>query len=120
MSACLKSQTVTVSIDTPHSPQDESTKFDGCWPHGLFYLEQTAKRAGLKINTAKSKIKRINPKHQPMKLNNMELEHVNTFLYLGATISKQGGGLEDMRRSYSFTGMSYFHFISKKIKIKAL
>lgn len=61
-------------------------------------LEQTAKRIGLKINANKSKIMRINPKqNQPIKISDTELEDVNRFVYLGATVSQQGGGMEDMR-----------------------
>jgi hypothetical protein len=40
---------------------------------------------------------KINPNQdQPVKINNTELEDVNK-LYLGATVSQQGGGMGDMR-----------------------
>lgn len=61
-------------------------------------LLQTAKRIGLKINANKSKIVRINPKqNQPIKISNIELKDVNKLVYLGAMVSNQGGGMEDMR-----------------------
>ena len=61
-------------------------------------LEGNAKRVGLKINASKSKIMRINPKqHQPIKVSETELEDINTFVYLGATVSKQGEGMEDLK-----------------------
>ena len=41
---------------------------------------------------------RINPKqHQPIKVSETKLEDINTFVYLGATVSKQGGGMEDLK-----------------------
>lgn len=87
--------------------------FDSLWAHAPFRT--------FKINTAihVSKIIRINLKHQPIKLNNMKLVH------LGATVSKQGGGMEDLRRRVSkarsaFTRLKRIwnsHFTSKKTKL---
>lgn len=53
-------------------------------------LEQTANRIGLKINANKSKIMEINLKqNQPIKINNIELEDVNRFVYLSVSVSQQ-------------------------------
>ena len=61
-------------------------------------VEQIATRIGLKIHANKSKIMLINPKEeQPIKINDTELEDVNKFVHHGATVSQQGGGIEDMR-----------------------
>lgn len=90
-------------------------------------LEQTAKRIGLKINANKSQIMRINPKqNQPIKINNRELEDVDKFVYLGATVSQQGGGMEDMKGRVSKARSAFIKLkkiwnsnnISKKTKVR--
>lgn len=70
---------------------------------------------------------RINPKqNQPIKINNRELEDVDKFVYLGATVSQQGGGMEDMKGRVSKARSTFIKLkkiwnsnnISKKTKIR--
>lgn len=52
---------------------------------------------------------RINPKqNQPIKISNIELEDVNKFVYLGATISQQCEGLEDIKGRVSKSNISHY------------
>ena len=56
-----------------------------------------AKRVGLKINEKKTKILRLNNrKMEPVKLEGKDIEDVDEFTYLGAVVSKEGGGGKDM------------------------
>lgn len=70
---------------------------------------------------------RINPKqNQPIKINNRELEDVDKFVYLGATVSQQGGGMEDMKGRVSKARSAFIKLkkiwnsnnISKKTKVR--
>lgn len=67
---------------------------------------------------------RINLKqNQPIKISNIELEDLVKFVYLGATVSQQGRGMEDMRGRVSNARPAFTKFkkiwISNKISKKA-
>jgi hypothetical protein len=56
-----------------------------------------AKRVGLKINEKKTKIPRLNSKKKDqVKIEENVIEDVEEFTYLGAIVSKEGGGENDM------------------------
>ena len=60
-------------------------------------LAENAEKIGLQINRSKTKSLRINSRKQDeLLLKNEPLEDVNSFIYLGATISAQGGTDEDI------------------------
>ena len=61
-------------------------------------LEKESERIGLKINIEKTKIMKLNPKNKdPIILRGQEVEEVNKFVYLGATITPEGGGMGDLK-----------------------
>ena len=60
-------------------------------------LVNNSKNVGLKTNREKCKILRINtPNENPITINGEAVEEVKKFEYLGATVSDQGGGAEDL------------------------
>ncbi|PIK43013.1 hypothetical protein BSL78_20130 [Apostichopus japonicus] len=57
-----------------------------------------AGRIGLNMNVKKCKHMRMNNRvDAPLKINNIEVEDVEEFIYLGAKVSKDGGGTEDIK-----------------------
>ncbi|PIK61680.1 hypothetical protein BSL78_01384 [Apostichopus japonicus] len=61
-------------------------------------VEEMAGRFGLNMNVKKCKHMRMNNRvDAPLKMNNIEVEDVEEFVYLGAKASKDGGGTEDMK-----------------------
>lgn len=60
-------------------------------------LQENARRVGLKVNITKSKVMRINGKHDaPVTIEGSTLEEIEHFTYLGSVISKNGGTAEDI------------------------
>ena len=60
-------------------------------------LNQFAARTGLRINKKKTQILRINSKcENRILIDDQELKEVDKYNYLGANISKQGGGGDDI------------------------
>ena len=60
-------------------------------------LAHEAGRVGLKVNVDKCKLLRINSRNNDMvEVNGQGIEDVDRFVYLGATVSKEGGGTEDI------------------------
>ena len=56
-----------------------------------------AERVGLKVNVDKCRLLRINSrKNDVVEVNGRGVESVDRFVYLGATVSKEGGGTEDI------------------------
>ena len=61
-------------------------------------LVETAALLGLKINTAKTKVMRINSKNNtPINMDQNTLEDVNSFTYLGSIITDAGGTEDDVQ-----------------------
>ena len=86
-----------------------------------------AKRVELKINEKETKILRLNNrKMEPVKLEGKDIEDVDEFTYLGAVVSKEGGGGKDMdsrlnKARAAFTKLNKVwnsNQISRKTKIK--
>ena len=60
-------------------------------------LAQEAGRVRLKVNVDKCKLLRINSRNNDVvEVNGRGIEDVDRFVYLGATVSKEGGGTEDI------------------------
>ncbi len=65
----------------------------------LNHLNVHAKSTGLKINISKTKVMRLNVKsREQINIEQKEIEDVEKFTYLGATVSNTGGAGEDMRQ----------------------
>ena len=61
-------------------------------------IEEESERVGLKINIDKTKLMRINPKNNdPIIVRGQEIEGVEKIVYLGATITPEGGGMGDLK-----------------------
>ena len=57
-----------------------------------------AEKTGLRINTRKTEILRINNKRQgPVRLQQEQIKEVKKFTYLGSVVSKDGGADEDIK-----------------------
>ena len=60
-------------------------------------LAHDAERVGLKVNVDKSKLLQINSRNNDtVEVNGQEIEDVDRFVYLGATVAKEGGGTQDI------------------------
>ena len=60
-------------------------------------LVEEAAKTGLKINTHKSKVMRFNARnHDGIEVNGNKIDDVDSFTYLGAKMTKEGGGKEDI------------------------
>mgnify|MGYP002637338025 FL=1 len=60
-------------------------------------LQENASKIGLKINSSKTKVMRMNTtNNNPVKLNEKDLEDVDTFTYLGGIVTTKGGCDNDM------------------------
>ena len=61
-------------------------------------LEEEARRAGLKVNIEKTKTIRINARNQDKTgVNEIDIEEVAEFIYLGAKVCKEEGGMKDLK-----------------------
>ena len=71
-------------------------------------VNHIAGSTGLKINTSKTQVMRINPtSNAPVTLNGKDLEEVDSFIYLGATVSKSGGAADDMKRRLGLARIAF-------------
>ena len=62
------------------------------------HLNRNGKRMGLKINTKKTIVMRINVNNNnAVVIDGQEVDHVDSFDYLGAGITKHGGAEDDIR-----------------------
>lgn len=65
-------------------------------------MEEEARWVGLKINTGKTKTMRIYARNQEkIKVNGEYTEDGDEFTYIGATVSKDGGGMKDLKNRLS-------------------
>ena len=61
-------------------------------------LSQFGGKVGLKINIDKTKVLRYNPgRLDPLTIRERNVEDVESFVYLGAKVDKQGGAAGDIR-----------------------
>ena len=62
------------------------------------WLDKEARRVGIKINKEKTKAMMINVGNQEKIISNgQDIEHVNEFVYLGAKVCKEEGGMRDLK-----------------------
>ena len=65
------------------------------------HLYEFARYTGLTINIAKTKTMRVNCRNKnAVVIDNIEVEDVNSFTYLGAILNKTGGTDADIRRRF--------------------
>ena len=65
-------------------------------------LNEEARRVGLKINIEKTKMMRINSRNQDqITIEGRDINEVEEFVYLGATVCKEGGGMKDLKNRLS-------------------
>ena len=79
-----------------------------------------AKRVVLKINEKKTKTLRLNNRNvEPVKLEGKDIEDVE-FIYLGAVVSKEGGGGKDMdsRLNKARTAIRSIHKTEQSVDLK--
>ena len=58
-----------------------------------------AERLGLKLNAQKFKVMRMNTvREDKVMIGRGEVEDVEDFVYLGTTVTKEGGGTEDIKK----------------------
>ena len=82
---------VVLLSSTKHQIQDKTTR-----------LVEEARRVGLKINKEKTKAMRINARNQEkIIINGQDIGDVNEFVYLGAKVCKEGGGMKDLKNRFS-------------------
>ena len=63
-------------------------------------LTQEAEKVGLRVNVDKCKLLRINSQsNDAVEVNGQGIEDVHRFVYLGVTLSKEGGGTQDIHNS---------------------
>ena len=84
-------------------------------------LYRVAQRVGLKVNSQKAKVMRINSRNDDrIYINGEEVEDIDKFVYLGAPLTKSGGGMGDMENRISKGRNAYRQFSkiwnSNKIK----
>ena len=61
-------------------------------------LAENAEKTGLWVNVGKCKVMRVNARNnEAITVNGLALEDVKKFIYLGATVCKQGGREEDIK-----------------------
>ena len=71
-------------------------------------LHQVSRYTGLSINTTKTKVLRTNAKvANTISIDGLEVEDVNSFIYLGATVHGAGGSHEDITRRLSIARRAY-------------
>ena len=79
---------------------DDIALISSCYAHmqtKIRQLNQFAARSGLRINKKKAQVLRINSRCENIVLiDDQELKEVDKFNFLGANVSKQGGGGENI------------------------
>ena len=70
-------------------------------------LCRVAQQVGLKVNSQKTKVMRINSRTDDrIYIDGEEVEDVDKFVYLGATLTKSGGGMGDMENRIAYRQLS--------------
>jgi hypothetical protein len=74
-----------------HKHQDAQDKIN--------HVAEEAEKTGLKINTGKTEFMRVNNKQQgPIQLQQVNIKEVDSFVYLGSVVNKDGGADEDVSK----------------------
>ena len=67
-----------------------------------YNVNTESRRVGLKMNAEKTKLLTINPTNKKsITVEDQTIEEVQKFAYLGATVGKEGGGMEDLKNRLS-------------------
>ena len=67
-------------------------------------------REGLKLNAKKCKVMRLNTRREDkVMIGRAEVEDVEVFVCLGATVTKEGGGTEDTKKRLSEAQGAFFN-----------
>ena len=61
-------------------------------------LVDNAGRLGLKLNATKCKVMRMNTQREDKVMIGREVQDVGEFVYLGTTVTKEGGGTEGIKK----------------------
>ena len=62
-------------------------------------LENNSAKVGMKLNAKKCKVLKVNNKSEArLMVENCEVEEVDSFTYLGANVTKDGGSSADVRK----------------------
>ena len=73
-------------------------------------LVDNAGRVGLKLNAQKCKVMRMNSRREDkVMIGREEVEDVEEFVYLGSTVTKEGGGTEDIKKRLSKAQGAFFN-----------
>ena len=71
-------------------------------------LEENAAKVGLKLNAKKCKVMKTNSKNEDkLKVGDNEVEEVESFTYLGANVTKDGGGTADVKRRIALASAQF-------------
>ena len=66
--------------------------------HTTTKLEKEARQLGLKVSTEKMKAMRFNTRNQDkIVVNEIDIEDIDEFTYLGAKVCREGGGMKDLK-----------------------
>ena len=89
-------------------------------------LEDNSAKVGLKRNAKKCKVLKVNNKSEAsLNVRNCEVEEKNSFTYLGANVTKDDGGITNIRKRIAMAGASFRRLnkiwkvtnISRKVKV---
>jgi len=76
--------------------------------HKTTRLEDNAAKVGLKLNNKKCKIMKTNSKSDnKLKVGESEVEEVESFTYLGANVTKDGGGTVDVKKRVALASVQF-------------
>ena len=71
-------------------------------------LTETAQKLGLKVNTRKTKLMKINHKsNNPVTINNSDIDEVNEFTYLGSKIATDGDSEREVNSRITKANQSF-------------
>jgi hypothetical protein len=76
--------------------------------HKTTKLEDNAAKVGLKLNAQKCKVMKANSKSEDkLKVGESEVEEVESFTYLGASVTKDGGGTADIKKRVALASAQF-------------
>ena len=92
-----------------YAPTNESTGDDR--EKDDFYDQLQAGRVGLRLNAQKCKVMRMNTRRgDKVMIGREEVEVVEEFVYMDATVTKEGGGTGDIKKRLSKAQGAFFNF----------
>ena len=71
-------------------------------------LEDNAAKVGLKMNSKKCQVMKVNSKSkEKLNVKGNNVEEVDSFIYLGASVTKDGGGTADIKRRIALASAQF-------------